>query len=79
MAFLDRRRRLPLAGIASKTRVNGRLKWMIFNLLFISGYQNALILLFTLPTIVALQYNNVPLGILDYSAAVLMFFFIVFE
>jgi steroid 5-alpha reductase family enzyme len=54
-------------------------KWTAFNLLFISGYQNVLILLFTLPTITALQNPSVPLGILDYSAALLMLFFIGIE
>jgi steroid 5-alpha reductase family enzyme len=46
---------------------------------FISGYQNILILLFTLPTIVALQHNDQPLGMFDCIAGALMFFFIVFE
>jgi steroid 5-alpha reductase family enzyme len=56
-----------------------RWKWTIFNLLFISGYQNILILLFTMPAIVALQNTDVPLCVLDYIAAGLMFFFIAFE
>lgn len=56
-----------------------RWKWTLFNLLFISGYQNVLILLFTLPIVVALQNNRVPLGVFDFVAAGLMFFFIVFE
>jgi steroid 5-alpha reductase family enzyme len=56
-----------------------RWKWTLFNLLFISGYQNILILLFTLPTIVALQNIDVPLSIFDYITAGLMFFFIAFE
>lgn len=54
-------------------------KWSLFNLLFISGYQNVLILLFTLPTIVALQNNQTPLSALDYLAAIAMVAFIVFE
>ncbi len=54
-------------------------RWTAFNFLFISGYQNILILLFTLPTIVALQNNQTPLGLLDYTAAVLMLCFVVFE
>ncbi|MEI6122397.1 MAG: DUF1295 domain-containing protein [Bacteroidota bacterium] len=53
--------------------------WMLFNLLFISGYQNVVILLFVLPTIVALQNNSFPLGSIDYTAATLMFGFIVYE
>lgn len=54
-------------------------KWSMFNLLFISGYQNVLILLFTLPSIVALQNTAVKLGPIDYFAALLMLFFITFE
>jgi steroid 5-alpha reductase family enzyme len=54
-------------------------RWTAFNFLFISGYQNVLILLFTLPTIVALQNNHTPLVALDYLAAALMLFFLCFE
>lgn len=54
-------------------------KWTLFNLFFISGYQNILILLFTLPTIVALQNNQSPLNALDYLAAIMMLCFIIFE
>jgi steroid 5-alpha reductase family enzyme len=56
-----------------------RWKWTLFNLFFISAYQNVLILLFTLPAIIALQNITVPLGIFDYTAAGLMLFFIAFE
>lgn len=65
--------------LRQKPEFNPRWKWTLFNLLFISGYQNVLILLFTLPTIVAMQYLASPLGVFDYVAAGLMFFFIVFE
>jgi len=54
-------------------------KWMLFNLFFICGYQNVLILLFTLPAIVALQYNVHPMNGIDYVVAGLMFLFIVYE
>ncbi len=54
-------------------------KWSLFNFFFISGYQNALILLFTLPIIIALQNRNNDLTMLDYFAAGLMLFFIIFE
>jgi steroid 5-alpha reductase family enzyme len=54
-------------------------KWSLFNLFFISGYQNILILLFTLPTIVVLQSSLSPLGMFDYVTAGLMLFFILFE
>lgn len=54
-------------------------KWMIFNLLFICLYQNVLILLFTLPSIIALQFANTPISWIDYAATALMLFFIAFE
>ena len=53
--------------------------WTLFNLFFISGYQNILILLFSLPIIVALQFNNIPLGLIDYTATGLIVFFIIYE
>lgn len=65
--------------IRARPEFQPKWKWTLFNLFFISGYQNALILLFTLPTIVALQNNTVPLGTLDYVAAFLMLFFIFYE
>jgi steroid 5-alpha reductase family enzyme len=65
--------------LRQKPEFSPRWKWTIFNLLFISGYQNILILLFTLPAIVALQNNEVPLGVFDYAAAGLMFIFIAYE
>ena len=54
-------------------------KWTLFNLGFISGYQNVLIMLMTLPTIVALQYAETPLGWLDFLAAGLMVLMLVIE
>ncbi|MEI6456660.1 MAG: DUF1295 domain-containing protein [bacterium] len=65
--------------LRQKPEFQPRWKWTLFNLFFISGYQNVLIFLFTLPAIVALQNNTAPLGIIDFVAAGLMFFFIVFE
>ncbi len=59
--------------------LNKRLPWTAFNLFFISLYQNTLILLFTLPVIVAWQGRNTPLNALDAAAALLMFGFIVLE
>lgn len=53
--------------------------WTLFNLLFISGYQNILILLFSLPALVVLQFNDTPLGMIDYIAAGFMLFFIIYE
>lgn len=54
-------------------------KWTLFNLVFIAGYQNALLLLITLPAVVALQFRSTPLGPLDYLAAGLMINLLVFE
>jgi steroid 5-alpha reductase family enzyme len=65
--------------LRGKAEFNPPWKWSLFNLFFISGYQNILILLFTLPAISALQNPGVPLGIIDCIAGVLMLFFIVFE
>ena len=67
------------AELRQKPEFQPRWKWTLFNLFFISGYQNVLILLFTLPTIVALQFKDVPLGPLDYTIAGLMFLFIMYE
>ncbi|MEZ5058269.1 MAG: DUF1295 domain-containing protein [Saprospiraceae bacterium] len=53
-------------------------KWSAFNLFFISLYQNSLILLFTLPIVVAWQGER-PLNWLDFLAAFLMVFFIIIE
>lgn len=65
--------------LRDKKEFQPKWKWTLFNLLFISGYQNILILLFTLPILVAFQFNQTPLGLLDYLAAGLMLFFIVLE
>jgi steroid 5-alpha reductase family enzyme len=65
--------------LRKKPEFQPRWKWTLFDLFFISGYQNVLILLFTLPTIVALQNNQSPLNILDYLAAAMMLCFIIFE
>jgi len=65
--------------LRQKPEFQPRWKWTFFDLLFISGYQNVLILLFTLPTIVALQNMNKPIGIPDYLIAGLMLFFITWE
>lgn len=59
--------------------LQNRLSWAAFNLFFISFYQNTLILLFTLPALAAWQGNDTPLNWLDYTAALLMFGFIVME
>ncbi len=53
--------------------------WSLFNFGFICTYQNTVILLFTLPTIVVLQNPDTPLGLWDYVLAGLLFGLIVFE
>lgn len=65
--------------LRKKPEFQPRWKWTLFNLFFISGYQNALILLFTLPTIVALQYNTTPLTIWDWIVAAFVLGFLVVE
>lgn len=59
--------------------LRGRLRWSLFNLFFISLYQNALILLFTLPVLVASGGSQAPLNLLDVLAAVFMLGFILVE
>lgn len=65
--------------LRKKKEFQPKWKWTLFDLFFISGYQNLLILSFTLPVIIALQFDTKPLGDLDVAAAALMVFFIVFE
>ena len=67
------------AVLRAKPEFQGKWKWTLFNLFFICGYQLTLILLFTLPMIIALQFNNTPLGVFDWLIALAMLFFIVFE
>ena len=53
-------------------------KWMLFNLFFISTYQNALVLMLTFPALV-LMGTAAPLGWADILAAVLTLGFILYE
>jgi steroid 5-alpha reductase family enzyme len=59
--------------------LSARWRFTLFNLFFISLYQNGLILLFTLPMVVAWQGGDTPLGWLDYLAAAAMLGFVVME
>lgn len=59
--------------------LGGRIRWALFNLFFISLYQNSLILLFTLPVLVAWQGDATPLNYLDYLAAGLFLGFVLLE
>jgi steroid 5-alpha reductase family enzyme len=67
------------AVLRAKPEFQPKWKWTLFNLLFICGYQQFLILLFTLPAILALQFNEVPLGPYDWMIAAAMLFFIAYE
>lgn len=58
--------------------LQNRAVWMAFDLFFISGYQNALILMFTFPALVCMGSTE-PFGWVDAIAAILMFGFIVYE
>lgn len=53
-------------------------KWMLFNLFFISIYQNVLILTTTLPALISMR-SDAPFGVLDGIAAALMTGFLVLE
>ncbi len=65
--------------LKSKPELNAPWKWALFNLFFISMYQNALILLFTLPAIIALQNKDHPVTVFDIIVILCMFLFIVYE
>ncbi len=67
------------AVLRAKPEFQGKWKWTLFNLFFICGYQQILILLFTLPIIIALQFNDTALSLFDWIIAFAMVFFIVFE
>jgi len=53
-------------------------KWVLFNLFFISIYQNALVLLITLPGLSAMN-SAASLNWLDYLAAILLMAFLIYE
>jgi steroid 5-alpha reductase family enzyme len=59
--------------------LRGRFRFGIFNLLFISLYQNVLILLFSSPMLLASQFPQQELTALDLVAAILMVTFIIAE
>jgi steroid 5-alpha reductase family enzyme len=59
--------------------LKGRFRWMLFNLFFISLYQNGLILLFTLPIVFVQSGANEPLNGLDWLAMVMFLAFLVIE
>ena len=64
--------------LRAKKEFQPRWKWMLFDLFFISIYQNALVLMTTLPAVVLMNVDK-PFGWIDCIAAALMLFFIVYE
>ena len=67
-----------LGNVAEITPSEGRLAWGLFDLLFISIYQNVLVLMTTFPALVSMN-STVPFGWVDVLAAALMFYFIAHE
>lgn len=65
--------------LRKKPEFQPRWKWTLFNLFFISGYQNVLILLFTLPMLVAMQFDEGGLSIWDMLVAGVALFFLALE
>ena len=57
----------------------GRRRFALFNAVFISGYQNLLLLLITLPAWIALAHRQTPFGAADLVAAALFVVFLVGE
>ncbi len=58
--------------------LKNRMVWMLFNLIFISSYQNVLLLFITFPALVSMN-STVPFGFIDVLATVLMLGFIIYE
>lgn len=59
--------------------LKGRLRWGLFNLFFISLYQNVLIFMFTLPMVAAWQGRGKPLGWQDALLAAVFLALVVVE
>lgn len=59
--------------------LQGRLRFGLFNFLFISLYQHFLILLFCTPLFIAAKFQTTPLTVLDIVASLLMLAFIITE
>ncbi|MBK7223332.1 MAG: DUF1295 domain-containing protein [Saprospiraceae bacterium] len=72
-------KKTPMEYIEGQKRVSTGVEVSLFNLFFISVYQNGLILLFTLPAVIAFDQRGKDMYGLDYLAAGLMFLFIVYE
>lgn len=59
--------------------LQGTWRWRMFNLFFISLYQNALILAFTLPMVVVMRYPGEGIGALELMLSAAFLFFVVVE
>ncbi len=59
--------------------LNTPIRWMLFNLFFISLYQNGLILLFCLPILMAAAMPDLPLYGADYILAAAFLLFVIIE
>ncbi len=59
--------------------LRGRIKFGLFNLLFISLYQNILIFLFSSPLLIASVHSSEPVNLIDIFAALFMITFIIIE
>ena len=64
--------------LRERKELQPRWKWTLFDLFFISVYQNALVLATTLPALISMR-SSAPFGVTDAAAAALMFGFIVLE
>jgi steroid 5-alpha reductase family enzyme len=67
------------AVLRKQALLKSRWAWTAFNLFFISFYQQGLILLFTLPVLVAVEGSGSPLSWIDYLAAALILGLLVIE
>jgi steroid 5-alpha reductase family enzyme len=56
-----------------------KIRWTLFNLFFISLYQNALILAFTLPMIVLIKYPGHPIGLAEIILAAISIGLVIIE
>ncbi|NNF36436.1 MAG: DUF1295 domain-containing protein [Saprospiraceae bacterium] len=63
--------------LRQRKEFNSPIRWMMFNLFFISIYQILLILLFTIPIVKCVNGN--PLNIIDWVLALVFIFFVVVE
>jgi len=65
--------------LRDSSALKGRIRFGLFNLLFISLYQNIIILLFTTPILLAALYSSTPLAVTDIVAALMMLTFLITE